>query len=298
MKRKTIITAIVIIAAVFVIGFALRVVLSRKTKVQAAGEQAIVVEAIPSRKQNIGKTAELIGAIEADKTAQVFPEAMGRVIKILVKDGSRVSKGENLMILRNETVGYEFEEAMVTAPITGTIASVLVDVGAMASPQAPVAVVVDFSRIKVVFNVAEVDAGSIWRNSRIKTKVDALPEKTFEGVISEVSPVVDPLTRTIAVKADIANASGYLKPGMTARIFLDLGARKGVLAIPKDALMDHVIFVVRSDSTAERRAVTTGLIGDEWVEITHGLQENELVIIIGQQRLAGGEKLRAMVRDK
>jgi multidrug efflux pump subunit AcrA (membrane-fusion protein) len=298
MKRKTIIIAIVIVAVVFVIGFGLRVGLSRKTKTEAAGEQAIVVEVVVSKKHDIGKTNELIGTIEADKTAQVFPETMGRVTKILVKDGSRVAKGDNLMTLRNETVGFEFEEAAVTAPITGSIASVMVDVGSMVSPQVPVAVVVDFSRIKVVFNVAEVDAGFIKRNNRIKTRVDALPDKTFEGIISEVSPVVDPMTRTIAVKADIANASGNLKPGMTARIFLDLGIRKDVLALPKDALMDHVIFVVGGDSTAERREVTTGLIGDEWAEITGGLQENELVVVIGQQRLAGGEKLRAIVRDK
>ena len=297
MKRKTTITFFLIIIAIFVIGIGLRISLARKAKSQVTSEQAIVVEAMRVKKNYVGKIIELIGAVMADKTAQVFPETMGRVTRILVKDGSRVSKGDDLMSIRNEAVGFEFEEAMIKSPIAGSIANVLVDVGSMVSTQVPVAIVVDFSKVKVSFNVAEVDAGYLKKSGKITIKIDALPDEVFNGTISEISPVVDPLTRTIAVKADITNGRGQLKPGMTARILLNLGERKNVLAVPKDALMNGIIYVAENDSIAERREVKTGLIGDEWAEITEGLQENELVIIIGQQRLAGGEKIKTIVRN-
>jgi multidrug efflux pump subunit AcrA (membrane-fusion protein) len=55
-------------------------------------------------------------------------------------------------------------------------------------------------------------------------------------------------------------------------------------------MLDGYLFVV-IDSTAERRDVEVGLVGDEYVEILSGLAEDELVVVVGQQRLAGGEKV-------
>jgi multidrug efflux pump subunit AcrA (membrane-fusion protein) len=84
---------------------------------------------------------------------------------------------------------------------------------------------------------------------------------------------------------------------MTARVTLDLGSRENVLMIPRDALLDGYLFVVK-DSTSERRDVTVGLIGDEFVEILDGIEEGELIVVVGQQRLAGGEKINPIPRSE
>lgn len=197
------------------------------------------------------------------------------------------------MALRNETIGFEYEEGYITAPIGGNVASIMVDVGSMVSPQIPVAMVFEYSRVEVAFNISENAMGCVKRGNKVLVKSDAIPSTDFEGTVTEISPVIDPMTRTIAVKATINNTKKLLKPGMTARVILTLGSQKDVLIIPREALLDSYLFVV-IDSTAERRDVEIGLVGDEYVEILSGLSANENIIIVGQERLAGGERVNPL----
>jgi membrane fusion protein (multidrug efflux system) len=232
----------------------------------------------------------------ADKTAQVFPETMGRIMRILVKEGSYVKKDANIIAMRNETVGFEYEEGFIKSPINGNVGKIMVDVGSMVSPQAPVALIVDYYRVKVEFHVAEVNMGCVNRNQTVSLVIDGI-DQSFSARVSEISPVIDPMTRTAGVKAITTNAKKLLKPGMTARVQINLGERTDVLRIPTDALLDSYLFVV-TDSTAERRDVEIGLVGDDYVEIIDGLAEGENVIVVGQQRLAGGEKVNPILRGE
>jgi len=291
---KRILIAIIIILA---IGVFLRITLVKKPMRSAMEKNVLSVEVIPAIKTDVKKTCTLVGTIVADKTVQVFPETMGRVTKILVKEGSNVNKGDKLLAIRNETIGFEFEEAYVTSPISGTVAKILVDVGSTVAPQVPLVMVVDVSRIKISFNAPEIDVQCFRINSPVSIYADAFPGKNLNGYISEISPVVDPMTKTVAVKATIERTGTQLKPGMTARVSIKLGEHKGVIAIPQDALVANSVFIVKNDSTAERRPIKLGLTGDEMVEVMAGLNENELVIVLGQQRLAGGEKVLPIVRE-
>ncbi|MEO0160760.1 MAG: efflux RND transporter periplasmic adaptor subunit [candidate division WOR-3 bacterium] len=293
MKRYLI--AIIII---IVIGAVLRLTLVKRQTGAKMEKVPPTVEVISVKKSDVRKTCTIIGTLVADKTVQIFPETMGRVTKIFVKEGSYVQKGEKIIGMRNETVGFDFEEASVTTPISGTIAKILVDVGSTVAPQMPVAMVVDLSRIKVSFNVPEIDAQCFRVNMPIIINVDAVSEKVFNGYISEISPIIDPLTKTVAVKGIIQNPVADLKPGMTARVSIKMSEKKGAVAISKDALIDNSVFVVNKDSIAERRPIKIGLVGDELVEVIEGLNENELVIVLGQQRLAGGEKVIPIVRER
>jgi len=278
------------VVAVIVILVVVRMAIVGNNK-QAEEELNILpVEVIPAVRGDVTSTCELIGTINANKAAQVFPETMGRITRIFVKEGTYVSKGSRLMALLNETIGFEYEEGYITAPISGNIANIMVDVGSMVSPQMPVAMVYEYSRVEVAFNVSENAMGCVRKNNKVLVKTDAIPGTDFYGTVSEVSPVIDPMTRTIAVKASMNNSKKLLKPGMTARVILTLGAERDVLIIPRAALLDGYLFVV-IDSIAEQRDVETGLFGDVNVEIRSGISEGESVVVVGQQRLAGGEKV-------
>jgi membrane fusion protein (multidrug efflux system) len=289
---------IIIIVVVVIIGAAiLRIGASRRGGQTEEFVQKIAVEVAPASRGNVTSTCEVLGTIVADKTAQVFPETMGRITKILTKEGSYVSKDDNLMAMRTETIGFEYEEGFIKSPINGNVANIMVNVGAMVTPQALVAVIMDYSRVQVVFNVAEANMDCIKKNSRIDVGIDAYPNETFQGTVSEITPVVDPMTRTLGVKAIVNNSKKKLRPGMTARVKINLGEKTDVLVIPKDALLDGYLFVV-SDSTAERREVIVGIIGDKNVEIIAGLKDGERVVVVGQQRLAGGEEVTPVLRSE
>lgn len=280
---------IIIIIGVIIAAAAIRIGANRGQKQVEEVSQAIPVEVTPVARGRVVSTCEVLGTIVADKKAPVYPETMGRVTRILVKEGSYVSKNSNLMAMRNETIGFEYEEGFIKAPISGNVASINVKVGSMVNPQSSVAMVVDYARVNVEFNVAETNVNCVAKNQKVNIMIDGL-DREFSARVSEISPVIDEFTRTVAVKATTSNPKKLLRPGMTARLTINLGEKEDVLVIPKDALLDSYLFVV-GDSTAERRDVVVGLIGDENVEILEGIAESENVVVIGQQRLAGGEKV-------
>lgn len=286
------IIVVVIIAAVMI-----RIGTSKKDVQTEQGEKIIPVEVVLASKGTVRSTCEVLGTIKANKTAQVFPETSGRVTRIFVKEGSYVSKNNNLMAVRNESIGFEYEEGYIKSPISGNVGKILVDVGSMTNPQTSVALIVEYSKVKVEFNLSEVQGGAISKSQKVDIEIDALPGQLFKGKVSEISPVIDPMTRTISAKAVINNPKKILRPGMTARITINLDEKIDVLSIPKHALLDSYLFIVK-DSTAERRDVVVGLFGDENVEILQGLSQGEPVIVIGQERLAGGEKVNPIPRGE
>ncbi len=287
---------IIIVIVVLIAAFMLRMGANQRKGQREEATSVIPVEVTPATKGKVVSTCEVLGTIMADKTAQVFPETIGRVMRVLVKEGSYVNKDANIIAMRNETVGFEYEEGFIKSPINGNVGKIMVDVGSMVSPQAPVALIVDYYRVKIEFHVAEVNMGCITRNQKINVLVDGI-DQNFTARVSEISPVIDPMTRTAEVKAITTNAKKLLKPGMTARLQINLGEKSNTLRIPTDALLDSYLFVV-TDSTAERRDVEVGLIGDDYVEILDGLAEGENVIVVGQQRLAGGEKVNPILRGE
>jgi membrane fusion protein (multidrug efflux system) len=293
--RKLLIAGIIIV--VLAIAIVVRIGASQRGKKAEEFVLRIAVEVMPATRGSVKSTCEVLGTVIADKTAQVFPEAMGRITKILAKEGAYVNKDNNLMAIRNETIGFEYEEGFISSPISGNLAKIMVDVGSMVTPQTPVAVVMDYAKVNVLFNVAETNMGCINKNDKVAVVIDAIPDQPFTGIVSEVTPVVDPMTRTLGVKASVYNAKKILRPGMTARVTINLGEKKDVVAIPRDALLDGYVFVVM-DSTAERRNVVAGLIGDRNAEIISGIKEGERVVVVGQQRLAGGEKVNPVLRSE
>jgi membrane fusion protein (multidrug efflux system) len=293
--RKGLIIAIIVI--ILVIAVAIRIVISQRGTEVVTEEQVVPVEVTPVTRGDVKSTCEVLGTVTANKSAQVFPETIGRVTRILVKEGSYVSKNSNIMAIRNETIGFDYEEGYIKSPISGNIGKIFVDVGSMITPQTPVALVVEYSQVNVEFNLSEMQGGCVGKSQTVAIEVDALPGQLFNGKIAEVSPVIDPMTRTISAKAVINNTKKLLKPGMTARVKINLGEKNDVVVIPKDALLDSYLFVV-SDSTAERRDVVVGLVGDQYVEILEGVSEAERVVTVGQERLAGGEKVNPILRSE
>ena len=292
--RRFLIIAIIVV--VIIVAAVIRIRASQRKAVVEEVTQVVPVEVLPVTKGEVKSTCEVLGTVVADKTAPVFPETMGRITRVLVREGSYVTKNSNIMAIRNETIGFEYEEGFIMAPISGNVASIDVKVGSMVSPQAPVATIVDYARVNVEFHVAETNMSCIRKGQNVEIASDGI-NQTYRALVTEVSPVVDEFTRTIAVKASMANPSKTLRPGMTARVTINLGDVSDVIAIPKDALLDSYLFVVK-DSTTERRDVVVGLIGDKMIEIREGVTEGEQIVVIGQQRLAGGEKVNPIPRSR
>ena len=134
------------------------------------------------------------------------------------------------------------EHTVIRAPIDGIVISRLVDVGqtVAASLQAPELFVIaaDLTKMRVIANVDEADVGRIRPRQHVSFVVDAYPDETFGGEVSQIrlEPVVQQNVVTYATVIDAPNPDLKLKPGMTATATIEIARRDDVVRIPSAAL--------------------------------------------------------------
>ena len=114
---------------------------------------------------------------------------------------------------RLDELRINLANTVITSPVNGFVAKRNVDPGAFVSQQAPVADVVDITRVRLVANVVEKDLKELETGNQTRVEVDAYPGETFSGRIARVSPVLDPATRTAPIEIEIPNPAFRLKPG-------------------------------------------------------------------------------------
>jgi HlyD family secretion protein len=130
----------------------------------------------------------------------------------------------------------------IRSPVNGTVISRNVDVGqtVAASLQAPTLFTIakDLTQMQVDTNVSEADVGRVAIGQEATFTVDAYPEKTFRGKVSEVrnAPIIVQNVVTYDVVIQVGNKDLKLKPGMTADVSIWVAHREGVLKIPNAAL--------------------------------------------------------------
>ena len=183
----------------------------------------------------------------------------------------------------------------VTSPVDGFVSQRHVDAGAWVSQNAPVVSVVDISSLRLVANVVEKDLKAVNAGDRAIVEVDAFPGEKFTGRIARVSPILDPATRTAQMEVEIPNREYRLKPGMYAKVELEIDSRDNVLVVPKVALVDSEgkrgVYQANDDNRAEFKPVTIGLEDSEKAEIVEGLREGDTVVSTGAGALRRNDQL-------
>jgi RND family efflux transporter MFP subunit len=118
--------------------------------------------------------------------------------------------------------------------------------------------------------------------------IPAFPESTFYGKVILISSVVDPETRTVQVRTEVANRDGRLKPDMFANVEIVSAAKDTAISIPLSAVLDDggrsVVFVADGDEY-KKKDVTLGIKSEDRVEITEGLAEGDKVVVKGNYLL-------------
>jgi Barrel-sandwich domain of CusB or HlyD membrane-fusion len=135
-------------------------------------------------------------------------------------------------------------------------------------------------------NVAESDSPAFKVGQAVKVSVLAFPNRIFEGHITTVSSSVDPTTRRMLVRSEIADPTHELRAGMFANFVISTGAPERSLAIPLDGVVREgdgtmTVWVTADRRRYTKRIVETGLQRDGYMQILKGIQVGELVVIEG-----------------
>ncbi len=189
----------------------------------------------------------------------------------------------------------------VVSPVDGFIAKRNVDPGAWVSQQVPLVSVVDISSLRLVANVVEKDLRMVTVGDPAMVEVDAFPGERFNGRIARVAPILDPATRTAPMEVEIPNREFRLKPGMYAKVNLEIENRENVLLIPKIALVDSEgqrgVYQASEESKAAFKAVKVGIEDGERAEILEGLSEGETIVSVGAGALRRNDQLVVAGQD-
>ncbi len=190
-----------------------------------------------------------------------------------------------------EVAETQLAQKRIVAPFDGRLGIRHISVGSLVSPGQQITTLDDITPIKLDFNVPELVFASLAVGQKVSATSGAYPQRAFEGVIQSIDSRVDPMTRSILVRAEVPNDEGLLRPGMLLRVEL-LRSVDNVLLLPERAIvpMDtrHFVYVVGADNIAKERQVTIGRRQPGSVEIIDGITPGEKIVTDGIVRMRDG----------
>jgi membrane fusion protein (multidrug efflux system) len=182
------------------------------------------------------------------------------------------------------------DDTVIRAAFTGRTGFRHVSVGSFVSPGTVITTLDDTSIIKLDFTVPETYLFVLRRGLPVTAVATGLPDRTFDGVVTNMDSRVDPVTRSVTVRAELANAEGLLRQGMFMTVSLQ-GEVTPTLLVPEEALVPergHAYVFVVQNNVVERREVRTGKRRPGFVEIVDGVAEHERVVVEGTQAVRDG----------
>ncbi len=184
----------------------------------------------------------------------------------------------------------------VLAPQDGTVLERPARPGLRVDPETELYSIADLTSVWVVADLYEYEVGPV-KEGLTAAFFPVGPEPTGIPIrVAFVSPVVDPMTRTVKVRFDLPNPSGGLRPGAygTVRLAIPLGTS---LSVPADSVIDtgerQVVFVRTGMGRFDPRVVKVGARADGRVQVLDGVREGEEVVVRGQFILDSESRLRA-----
>ncbi|HKJ66477.1 MAG TPA: efflux RND transporter periplasmic adaptor subunit [bacterium] len=205
------------------------------------------------------------------------------------------------------------EDSYIRSPLNGLIGEKFLEEGDMVSPQTPVVTVVKMDSVRAIVNVIERYVPEIRTGVPADIRVNSLPDTTFRGAVSKVSPVIDPVSRMVRTEIRIPNPDLLLRPGMFAEVELLLETRNDALVIPKYAILqktelqrnqlgqqeivrENHVYVVKNN-LAHYRTVETGFELEGLVEIRAGLSPGDSVVLLGQNNLQDSTRVNVVQKE-
>jgi multidrug efflux pump subunit AcrA (membrane-fusion protein) len=307
MKNK--ITIIAVLIAALLAGCAKA---GNKNAGQAAGAQApletpvFAVNTTVAVKGQINDYLALSGDIISGSTVDAYSDVAGKVTRLYVSVGSRVARNQAIAAVDPSKPGMTYVPGVARAPIAGTIVALPAQIGMTVSPAVPIARVSGGGALETRVYVAERFISKIAMNQSCEILLDAYPGEVFRGSISEISPTVDPTSRTMEVKINVSNSGSRLKAGMFAKVRIITEKKDNIVKIPGGALVsrfgEDYVFTTATDPAdpaflvAKKTVVKTGILVDNVLEIQEGLAPDQEVIVKGQSMLNDGSRINVIER--
>ena len=230
---------------------------------------------------------EYLGVRNAQPGAALVDAARARLRLLSIPDA---------VVSASENTGKALSRFTLVASSSGVVTELGAREGAMVTPGMTLFRIVDLTSVWVLASVPEAQAALARVGARTEVRL-AGSDRALAGKLSAILPDVDPATRTVRARIELANPGLALKPGMFVRIALSAGALERVLLVPREALITtgkRSVVIVAADGGKYRPVeVRPGLESGDDVEIKSGLSEGQKVVVSGQFLLDSEASLKS-----
>lgn len=190
---------------------------------------------------------------------------------------------------QRDTIKVLLDNAIVRAPLSGSVAKRLVSVGEFVRPGSPLFQLVADERLKLRGDVPERFAPELAVGQLVQIRVDAHSDTAFSGRLERISPTANKENRSVSIEAIVQNHDRRLKPGFFANANVVTKIDDQALMVPETAVVKFAgvtkVFVVR-DNVAYQHEVRTGTRGSQGlIEIESGVTANDQVVTAGLSKL-------------
>ena len=271
---------------------------------RSGGEQrtGTAIRITPVRLGTVENSVVLNGDVLTSSQVSIYPTMAGKLIELRVGDGDRIRAGQVVAMVDPSRPGDSYFANPVTSTVSGVVMSVPVHSGDTLQTTSVICVVGNLADLRVETYVPERYSVTMHRGLPAQVRFEAMPGEAFAAEVDELSPVLDPASRTLRIRLRLlpdrdGRVDSRILAGMFATISLVTSSRVDVPVIPREALIhtygDWIVFVVPNGSSlARRREVTLGLESETMVEILTGVETGEQVVSAGQNFLTDGDPVR------
>ncbi|MBI4550129.1 MAG: efflux RND transporter periplasmic adaptor subunit [Candidatus Omnitrophica bacterium] len=266
-------------------------ILIRLKKAQAEKNKADTAFMIAKEKYDEHKKLFKIGSI---------PQTTLDKVKLEVDSSQYDLESADLEVKLNEAM---LEKSNLYAPSDGMIGTLYIEEGEAITPNTMVGSHISTEVVYSEFGVVEKDVAKLALGQKGRVYVDAYADKTFEGVVENVAPVVAGSSRTATARVRLENPDGLLLPGMFSRIKILLYSKRNALVVPTDSVLgkedEASVFVVdpRTNKVAKRN-IKIGYTRPDYSQVDAGLEEGELVCVSGLEKLEEGMEVKVVEQQE
>lgn len=195
-------------------------------------------------------------------------------------------------------------KSVIRAPFDGVVAARLVNVGEVVGEMQKVVFrVVDNRLLDLTVTVPSADMAAVRVGQAVAFATDAVPGKTFTGKVKFINPAVSEADRSVKLIAEVRNVPEVLRGGLFVKGRIETARRRGVVLVPRASLLSWDVagktgdLFVAEDNVARRRAVRTGSVSGDRVEIASGVAAGELVVTRGAFNVKDGDRIGVAPAD-
>lgn len=304
---------------------------------------AVAVQVDTVRSGRFDLATSFTGSFSPNREVVIGSETSGKVIKVNVQEGSRVTTGQLIAQLDDRLIQAQLQSAeanhdravntlaryqqgisgvtqlqldnakteilttqaqieqlktqirqyTISAPFSGIITSRNFELGAIVSPGAQLATLIDISSVKLEISVPERSISQFSIGQVIDITTDVFPEMPFKGKVDMIGSKAD-ASHNFQVKILVSNPRASIKSGMYGTVVFKNAASSEALTIPRSALLGSSVkpqvYVVEGGAS-KLRDIQTGSGNETRIQVVSGLQKGELVVSGGLVNLNDGTKV-------